>query len=150
MPFVDLDRAVEARAGASIATIFETRGESAFRDLEERALSEFAGTSRSVVATGGGVVVRESNRRMLRRFRFVAWLETDPRVLLERLASDPGDRPSLTGRGLLEEVEAMLITRTPLYREVADAVIPTSGRTPEEVAVAVIRAFEALSRGPLP
>ena len=150
MPFVDLDHAIEARAGASIAAIFETQGESAFRDLEERILAEFVGTPRLVVATGGGVVVRESNRRMLRRFRLVAWLETDPSALVERLVREPGDRPSLTGRGLLEEVEEVLASRTPLYHEVADAVIPTSGRTPEEVAIAVIRAFEASSRSPSP
>ena len=150
MPFVDLDMMVEAHAGEPISRIFETRGESAFRELEARSLAECAGTSRSVVATGGGVVVRESNRRTLRRFRFVAWLETDPRVLMERLASDPGERPSLTGRGMLEEVETMLASRTPLYREVADAVIPTSGRTPEEVADAVIRAIDESSRRALP
>jgi shikimate kinase len=89
-------------------------------------------------------VVRRTNRQALWSFGFVVWLGADPSVLLDRLRLDPfatDDRPALTPAGTLEEITEVLATRLPLYREVADAVIETDGRTPEEVAEAILEVF---------
>ena len=102
-----------------------------------------------VLATGGGVVLRESNRRALKRFGFVVWLRADPNVLAGRLANDPAviGRPALTAAGTLAEIAEVLESRTPLYREAADAVVETEGRTPEAVADAVLEAARAAGAG---
>jgi shikimate kinase len=140
-PFVDADAALEARLGRSIRSFFESFGEPAFRDREEALLAELTSVPDRVLATGGGVVLREANRDALRRFGFVVWLTADPAVLAARLEADqssgPG-RPALTASGTLGEVAAVLRVRTPLYRAVADAAVATDGRTPAEVADTVL------------
>ncbi|HWE35486.1 MAG TPA: shikimate kinase [Isosphaeraceae bacterium] len=140
-PFVDADRALEGRAGRSIAAIFAQAGEPAFRDLEEATLRDLVGRAGAVLATGGGVVLREVNRDALRRFGFVVWLTADPAALADRLARDPADRPSLTGLGTIAEVAAVLEARAPLYRATADAVVATDGLDPEAVARKVLDAW---------
>ncbi len=89
-PFRDTDLEIETRSGRSIATIFAEEGEPSFRDWEERTLTELAGEfPDAVLATGGGVVLREANRRRIRDFGFVAWLQAPPEELARRLETDP-------------------------------------------------------------
>ena len=138
--FVDADAAFEARFGRSVRSTFEADGEPAFRDGEEAVLAEVTSGPSLVLATGGGAVLRGANRRALRRFGRVVWLTADPGVLADRLRSDPAvaGRPSLTGAGTLAEIGRVLAERLPLYREASDAEVATDGRTPAEVAGAVI------------
>ena len=140
--FVDADVALEAKAGRSIASIFAEDGERAFRDWEERVLSELTRDHPdAVLATGGGAVLREANREALRLFGFVVWLQADPSVAAARLQADGrglASRPSLTGAGTIDEIAAVLESRAPLYRALADAVVATGGRTPEEIADAIV------------
>jgi shikimate kinase len=149
LPFVDADATLEARFGRTIAAIFAERGEQVFRDWEEQVLADLTAAGPSILASGGGAVVRESNRQAMRRFGDVVWLSAEPPVLLARLGSDPegvAGRPALTASGTLAEIADVLAARVPLYRAVADAVVATDGRTPAEVAEAVLA---ALSRGGL-
>ena len=143
--FADADREVEARAGRPIRAIFLEDGEPAFREWEARVLADLAGRlAGGVVATGGGAILLEGNRRLLRDFGFVAWLTADADTLARRLqASRRGvdDRPALTAAGTLLEIAGVLEARTPLYREVAHAVIPTADRNAERVADAVLEAW---------
>jgi shikimate kinase len=141
-PFLDCDREIESRANRSVREIFNELGEPAFRDWEERTLAELTvGIPTSVLATGGGAIVREVNRRRLRDFGFVAWLTADPSVLSGRLEADRrglADRPALTSAGTLEEIVQVLRARTPLYAELADAVIETGGKSPDQVADSIL------------
>lgn len=140
--FLDSDREIEARSGRSIRSIFVESGEAAFRDWEERAIAELTFESPgAVLATGGGAVLREANRRRLRDFGFVAWLTADPTELARRLEADGsglGGRPALTAAGTLDEIAQVLAARSPLYVELADAVIPTGGKDPRDVAEAIL------------
>lgn len=140
-PFEDADQALEARLGRSIASLFADEGEAAFRQEEERTLQALTQSPPRVLATGGGAVLRPSNREALRRFGFVAWLSADAHALAHRLRTDPGNRPSLTGLGLVEEIQAVLQAREPLYRDLADVEISTLDRSPSQVADAVLDAF---------
>jgi shikimate kinase len=143
-PFADADVELARRAGRSIRAIFDELGEPAFRDLEEETLAELTMGSPLVLATGGGVVLRESNRERLRRFGVVVWLTAEPSVLAERLRSNPrglADRPALTPAGTIAELADVLEARAPLYRQVADLVVETGGRTTREVADAVLDAW---------
>jgi shikimate kinase len=140
--FLDCDLAIEARAKRSIRAIFAEFGEPAFRDWEEQALAELtAGSPAAVLATGGGAILREANRRRLRDFGFVAWLTAHPSVLALRLEADRrglAERPPLTTAGTLEEIVQVLEVRTPLYSELADAVIETGETSPGQVADSIL------------
>ena len=146
-PFLDADRELEARLGRPIRSIFESDGEPAFRDHEEATLGLLCRPRLPLVlATGGGAVLRESNRLTLRAFGFVAWLRPDPLELVERLRRNPGDRPSLTAAGLLEEIDSVLAIRVPFYRDVSHAAIDTAGLSPHAVASAVMEAHRRFAR----
>ncbi len=145
-PFADADREVEALDGRSIRSIFLEDGEPAFREREARVLADLADrlAEGGVVATGGGAILLEANRRVLREFGLVVWLTADPDTLTARLRSSHrgvGDRPALTSAGTLAEIAGVLEARTPLYREVADAEVSTVGRNAEQVADVVLEAW---------
>src|SRR4051812_8330178 len=85
-PFVDADVEFERTHGRSISAVFATDGETAFRVGEERVLAALTANARgAILATGGGVVLRESNRRALRSFGFVVWLRAEPEEAVRRL-----------------------------------------------------------------
>ena len=116
-PFVDLDREVEARAGAAVADLFATRGEPGFRALEEEVARDvLRGREPVVVALGGGAVLSERTRRDLAAGAFTVLLDVDPEVAWKRVVG--------TGRPLAREQEdfhALHRDRQPLYEDVADA-----------------------------
>src|SRR6516162_10018276 len=88
-PFLDADVELEGKLGRSIAALFAEEGEPAFRDWEERVLHELTtGHPEAILATGGGVVLREANRKALRSFGFVVWLRADPGTASARLRAD--------------------------------------------------------------
>jgi shikimate kinase len=140
--FVDADLEIEARAGRSASAIFASWGEPVFRDWEERTLAELTRSfPDAIIATGGGVVLREANRRRIREFGYVAWLTADASELARRLASDPrglDERPALTPAGTIAEIAAVLAKRKPLYAGLADIQIETGDKAPEEVANAIL------------
>src|SRR5262245_29603020 len=142
--FADCDDSIEAAAGKSIADIFATEGEAGFRDREAAALRELCSRQRCVIATGGGAVLRPSNRELLRAGGFVVWLTASPETSWARLQSDPmtgSRRPKLTAAGGVKEVRALVAAREPLYREVADFVADADTPSPEAVAAAILTAW---------
>jgi shikimate kinase len=144
---VDADAELEARCGKSIRQVFAEEGETAFRNHEEAVLVNLCGRNRVVVATGGGVVLRESNRQRMREAGRVVWLTADMDTICTRIGQDATTtdrRPALTpgaGAGSRAEVEELLRVREPLYRTCADLMIDTTSRTPEEVARALLQAL---------
>jgi shikimate kinase len=148
--FADADQEVEARAGRPIARIFAEDGEAAFRDLEEQVLADLTALPNTVIATGGGAILRSTTRDRLRAFGFVAWLTADAGTLASRLARDARRleiRPALTSAGTLDEIADVLAARLRHYREVADLEVGTAGRSCREVAEAVIRALGGVEAG---
>lgn len=141
--FVDADRDLEARLGQSIASFFATHGEDAFRDRESAALAALlSGEGRLVLATGGGVVLRDANRRLLRdQGGLVAYLHAPAAILQGRLRLSAGGRPSLSGKPVWEEVPELLAIRDPLYRETAGLVLDAT-RPPAESVLTLAAAVE--------
>jgi shikimate kinase len=135
-PFVDLDARIEEASGRPVAKVFETQGEPVFRALETEALAALAEEPPSVVACGGGVVVRDANRAMLKSLGYVIFLRVSAGETLARVGDD-GTRPLLSGAGGLLAATALLEARESLYTAVADATIDTAGRSAEEVALRV-------------
>lgn len=139
--FADADHEIEARAGRPVAAIFAEDGEAAFRDWEERVLGDLSALDRTVIATGGGAILRESNRAALRSIGFVAWLTADPETIARRIRGRVATRPALTPAGTLGEIADVLAARMPHYRAVSDLEVETVNRTCREVADAVLRAW---------
>lgn len=135
-PFVDLDALIEAREGLSIPAIFEARGEAGFRDAEHAALASLATAPATVVATGGGVVLREENRALLRRLGTVVYLAVTPEESLARIGGGEG-RPLLAGRGIDAAREIMAV-RAGLYESCADVRVDTVGSSAGEVVAEVV------------
>ncbi len=140
--WVDADVELELRAGRSISAMFADAGEAAFRDLESAVLTDLLCRRCTVIALGGGVVLREENRKLLRSAGTVVWLTADPDTIHRRLAEDPASiarRPPLTTAGGLDEIRHLLAVRTPLYQECADWIVDTVDKNPAEVAAEILR-----------
>ncbi len=137
MLFVDLDHFIEETVGMEIPQIFSEYGEEHFREAESFVLQQVAESpSPAVVATGGGVVLREENREVMKTTGTMVYLHAPAEVLWER-ASSSGNRP------LAKEFQSFLElwqARLPLYRE-ARIEIDSSANSPEEVAEEVLGAL---------
>ena len=125
VPFHDSDHALEQRIGCSIREFFEREGETRFRDLEHEVLADLVAPGEPrVIATGGGAVLREENRRQLRAGGQVVYLRSTPEELYRRLRHDRV-RPLLQVADPLDKLRAMYTERDPLYRDAAHFVIET-------------------------
>lgn len=139
--WIDTDVEIELRAGKSIRAIFSDEGETAFRDQESAVLAELCRRDRVVLALGGGVVLREENRQVIKAAGPVVWLTASPQVLAERIAADSTTaqrRPNLTSQGGINEIIAMLGTRAPLYRDCASVMVDTEGKSAAAVADEIV------------
>jgi shikimate kinase len=150
--FLDTDIELESHAGRSIQSLFAAFGEPVFRDWEERTIRELvAFHPGSVLATGGGAVLRTANRGLLRAHGLVIWLRAEPGELARRLLNDEkagAERPSLTPAGTIREISEVLASRAPIYEEAADAAVDTQDRTPEEVAGLILGHWNARCLSP--
>lgn len=138
-PFDDTDAVIEARQGCTVAELFDTVGEPAFRALETEVLADLLdGDDRRVVSCGGGAVTVAENRGLLRRRATVVWLTASVEVLARRVG-DGATRPLLRDDpvGTLRELVA---ARDQDYAEVADHVVDTTDRRPRAIARAVVEA----------
>ena len=140
-PCVDLDDAIVAVAGRSLREIFEDSGERAFREFESAQLSMLADAEPSVVACGGGIVVRDENRSALKHMGLVVYLKVSAGETLARVGAD-GTRPLLSGPGGVIAATRLLEARESLYAAVADVAIDTVGRDADAVARDVVAAVK--------
>ena len=128
VPFIDSDQLIEDRIGCSIRDYFERQGEASFRDLEQAVIAELANVPHGVVATGGGSVLREANRALLRSHFHVIYLRSAPEDLFRRLRHDV-KRPLLQVADPLGKLRELYSARDPLYRETAHDVVETGRPT---------------------
>jgi shikimate kinase len=147
--FVDTDQLVVMRAGKTIKEIFELQGESAFRDLESAVLEDaIRWLDDRVIATGGGMVLRESNRKlMLASGAYRVYLKSDPATLHARIQADLAtaeSRPALTSLGgSVEEVRQVLAQREPLYDEVKSFHINVTHLSVEQVTKMILAEIQS-------
>ncbi len=132
LKFIDSDRELEARAGASIATIFEVEGEAAFRRREAALLDELTQRRGIVLATGGGAVLREDNRRVLRERGLVVYLQSTVDEIVRRTRRDTA-RPLLQTGDPRARIEQLLREREPLYRQTAHLSFPSGVANPRKL-----------------
>jgi shikimate kinase len=143
--WVDSDVEIELDAGKSIAAIFADDGEPRFRDLEASAVAELCTRERTILALGGGVILREANRQHLKSCQAVVWLKASVDVLTDRILADPttaGRRPNLTNHGGRNEIEQVLAQREPIYRGCATLEVDTDSKGPAEIADEILQAIQ--------
>lgn len=146
--FIDTDVLVEEKSARPISAIFRERGEEYFRDLESEVIASLDRyrPGSLVVATGGGAVIRESNRKMLKKNGVLVLLTASPRAILRRVGQS-GQRPLLAAQSTLDGINKLLAEREPYYRY-CDISVDTTARRPERVAgeiITVLRAADLLN-----
>ncbi|MGN0920435.1 MAG: shikimate kinase AroK [Cellvibrio sp.] len=135
--FCDSDRVIEERTGADIPWIFDMEGEAGFREREAQALADLALLNDHIIATGGGIILREQNREVMKSSGYVCYLTASIEQLVERTARDK-KRPLLQVDNPRQKIIELLEFRDPLYRETADFIVNTDRRSPKAVAQEII------------
>lgn len=129
----DTDQYIEMQQKRSIKEIFAADGEEAFRDMETEAVKEMCTKlSHTVISVGGGLPLREENRKLLRQLGTVVYLRTSEALLIQRLQNDK-DRPLLAGGNLKKKIRSLMTSREELYLNAADIVIDTDRMSFEEM-----------------
>ncbi len=141
LEFYDADQEVEARTGANIAWIFDMEGEVGFRKREAAVIDELSQLQGIVLATGGGAILHQENRTRLAARGTVVYLCATVEQQVRRTARDKR-RPLLQTELPESTLKELMLARDPLYREVADVVVSTDGRTVRSVAAEVVRLLE--------
>lgn len=131
--FIDVDREIETRTGVDIPYIFEREGEAGFRRREAAVIAELSQADHIVLATGGGAVLNKDTRQTLQARGLVIYLAASVAEQLHRTRHST-HRPLLRTPDRQARLEALLATREPLYREIADWVVDTDGEQPRHVA----------------
>ena len=132
-PFIDSDVEIESRAGADIPWIFDVEGEAGFRRRETKVLKDLVKHPAAVIATGGGAILAEENRKMMARAGVVVFLNVSVVQQLRRIGSGEG-RPLLQLGDREETLNQLMAEREPLYRALADVIISAGGGNARKVA----------------
>ncbi len=138
--FADTDEEVTKRTGVSIAYIFDVEGEEGFRKRECLALKECLNDNNTILSTGGGIVLSKENRDLLQDRGTVVYLQTSIRSQVKRTAST-NNRPLLQNNDPEETLEKLMLTRAPLYEEIADITIMTDNKSLQEMSKEIQRAI---------
>ena len=131
--FVDMDALLVQRLEMPISDYFARFGEESFRQQESLLLQDLLNGQSSVIATGGGIVLRSENRQLLKKNPYNIYLRIDFERLYQRLAADPATKRPLFLNKKPEEFRALYEQRLPLYEEVATHVLDVADKTPEEI-----------------
>ena len=130
--FVDMDALLEERLGMPIARFFEEKGEVAFRQVEEEVLADLLKTNQ-VVSTGGGVVISQKNRALLKQNPDNIYLKADFETLYQRISADKDNQRPLFLNNSKENLAVIFNERQAWYEEVASKVIDVSKLSPEKI-----------------
>lgn len=147
--FLDTDRVLVERTGVPVATIFEIEGEDGFRRRESLVLAELAARDDCVVATGGGAVLVEANRELMRSHGTVVYLRARIESLWERTRHDT-TRPLLATPNPRATLVQLLEQRDPLYREAAHVIVETGSQSASTVVNRVVAALDKHASGAMP
>ena len=139
--FYDSDEEIERRCGVRIPVIFDIEGEAGFRTREAQAIAELCAIDGVVLATGGGAVLAEENRRRMAAHGTVVYLHARPGYLWQRVRHDR-NRPLLAAPDPQKKLEELYAVRDPLYREVADIVVDTGRQSVQTLAKELLARLE--------
>jgi XRE family aerobic/anaerobic benzoate catabolism transcriptional regulator len=143
MPFIELDREIEKRSGASLSEIFDMFGQETFRRAEREALEDVLSRHRNfVMATGGSIVTDPGTMELLLSSCFTVWVRAEPEDHMRRVIAQGDMRPMAKSARAMEDLVAILKSREPLYAK-AEASLVTTGKTPEQNLSELMRVIPA-------
>ncbi|MDD1630648.1 MAG: shikimate kinase AroK [Methylococcaceae bacterium] len=145
VPFYDSDKAIEESTGVDIPTIFEFEGEEGFRDREQKMIQQLTKLEGIVLATGGGAILREENRRLLKENGFIVYLQCSVERILERTRRDM-QRPLLKTENPRERIESLFAQREHLYLSCADFIIDTGIMQSKTVVNHILEEYRSANR----
>lgn len=138
MPVIDTDAEIVDRFGMSIPEIFEKYGEERFRLVESQVIAQVAGMDGQIISCGGGVILREVNRKNIKRSGICVQLTATPATILSRVSGDT-NRPLLKGHMNEPDIAKMLADREPNYALARDVSVATDDRAPEDIAREIMK-----------
>jgi XRE family aerobic/anaerobic benzoate catabolism transcriptional regulator len=142
VPFIELDREIEKRSGATLSEIFDMFGQETFRRAEREALDEVLRQHKSfVIATSGSIVTEPGTLELLLSSCFTVWIKADPEEHMKRVMAQGDMRPMAHSARAMEDLISILRSREPLYAK-AEVALSTSGRTPEQNLAELLRLIE--------
>lgn len=141
-PFIDMDQEIERRNRSTIPEIFESQGEERFRAMERELVDELAGGMSRIIACGGGVITQDPNLKRFQETGVILCLYADFETIFKRVSGNR-NRPLLNAPDREQRVRELMEARETLY-EAIPLQVDTSGRSPEEVAAAVLDLLETL------
>ena len=147
IPFIDADEELVRIEGRTVAEMVAEKGWDYFRDRESHVLKRISSSGSHVVATGGGVILKPENIEIMHSAGMVVWLKAGIDTIASRLVSDDltsSQRPSLSGKGVVDEIRDVLEQRLPLYEKAAQISVDTDGKNPEEVCDEIYLEIELL------
>ncbi len=142
LPFYDSDKAIEEQTGVDIPTIFEYEGEQGFREREQNMIEELTRLDGIVLATGGGAILKEQNRKVLNENGFVVYLQCSVDKILQRTKRD-NQRPLLNTENPRARIEKLFTEREVFYLSCADFKIETSAMQSKTVVQNILQAYSA-------
>ncbi|MGK0297071.1 MAG: shikimate kinase [Gammaproteobacteria bacterium] len=134
--FLDSDKEIEKKTGATISLIFDLEGEPGFRSRESKAIDDLTLQNGIVLATGGGAILSQINRDMLSQRGVVIYLTASPELLLKRTSYD-NNRPLLDTSDRLGKIISILEERDPLYNEVADIKVSVDNLQAKQIIIQI-------------
>lgn len=143
LPFVDIDHLIVEKAGAAIPWIFDVEGEEGFRRRESAVLQEVLDGEPAIIATGGGIITMEHNRRVLRKLSGVVYLQTSIQQQFDRTAKDK-NRPLLQTESPMQTLTDLMTAREPFYKEVAAFEVSTDSNRPKFVVEQISNYWKSL------
>ena len=139
VPFIELDREIERRSGATLSEIFDMFGQETFRRAEREALDDVLRQHRDfVIATSGSIVTEPGTMELLLSSCFTVWVRAEPEEHMKRVMAQGDMRPMANSARAMEDLVSILKSREPLYAK-AEAALSTSGRTPEQNLAELLR-----------
>ena len=139
--FYDSDKIIENKTGVDIPTIFEYEGEDGFRLREEKVIKELCLLKNIVLATGGGAILSEKNRKLLTQNGVIFYLKASADTLFSRTKND-SNRPLLKSTDKIQTIHNLLKQREPLYEEIADHILKTDRHTTNWAVNQILRLLE--------
>jgi shikimate kinase len=145
VPFYDSDKAIEENTGVDIPTIFEFEGEQGFRDREQKMIEKLTQLQGIVLATGGGAILREENRRLLKENGYIVYLQCSVDRILERTRRDT-QRPLLKADNPKENLQYLFEQRQALYLSCANFKIDTGVLKSKTVVSRILEDYRAVNQ----
>jgi shikimate kinase len=139
--FIDTDHLIEEKTGVDIPTIFEHEGESGFRKRENKILEDISNVENSVLGTGGGIIILEENRKIIKNMGFIVYLTASIKELVYRTEQDR-NRPLIKDGDTKKKIEEILKEREKIYENISNIKISTDNYDTVKLSKIIIKNYE--------